>query len=272
MLPYGIKGRKLQTYIWKGYLGFYRSTEVILPGSIPCLSEKESFEVRLLRSNGQKDAWEGDNVMSSEYNSPVVIPSKFILQFMTNNKPQDNTIWIENERKETVYIKKPEQLQPRTLYQDTISLQPGCYTLTLADTAGDGLEFWYEPESGYGYMRLFDLDGRLVHAFESDCGNGEHFVFQASETFVSDTFQTQFAFILYPRRTSDDLTLDFHSDKPSQMKVVITSDGKVVETHSYEKVTRGRFTYHLAYLPRGRYIIEVFMDDVSRFKRRFNLE
>ena len=271
-IQYGVKGRKPQTYVWKGNLGFYRSTEVILPGDIPCLPEKGSFEARLLRPNGQKDAWEGDNVMSSEYVSPPVIPSRFILQFMTNNKPQDNTVWIENEKKETVYIKKPEQLQSRTLYQDTISLQPGCYTLTLADTAGDGLEFWYEPESGYGYMRLLDMEGRIVHAFESDCGNGERFAFQASENYVSDTSQTQYAFILYPRRTRDNLTLDFHSDKPSRMRVIITSDGKVVETHSYEKVTRGRFTYHLAYLPRGRYIIEVLMDDVSQFKRRFNLE
>lgn len=271
-IQYGIKGRKTQTYKWKGNLTFYQSTEVILPGDIPYLEGNERFEARLLFPNGHKDAWEEDNVLSSVYVAPPVIPSKIILQFLTNNKPQDNTVWIENTKKETVYSKKPEQLQPRTLYQDTIVLQPGCYTLTLSDTAGDGLEFWYEPESGYGYLRLLDMQGRLIHVFESDCGNGERFAFQASEAFTPDTSQTQYAFVLYPRRTRDDLTLDFHSDKPSQMKVVITSDGKVVETHSYEKVTSGKFTYHLAYLPKGRYIIEVLMDDISRFKRRFNLE
>jgi len=50
--------------------------------------------------------------------------------------------------------------------------------------------------------------------------------------------------------------------------VIITIDGKVIERHEYEKILSGTFTYNLGYLPKGRIVLEAFLDDKSCFKGR----
>jgi hypothetical protein len=70
--------------------------------------------------------------------------------------------------------------------------------------------------------------------------------------------------------TKDSIALDYHSDLPGPMEVTITADGKLVEKHAYQSVKQGRFNYNVAYLPKGRYILEAVMNGESKFKRRFN--
>jgi hypothetical protein len=125
-------------------------------------------------------------------------------------------------------------------------------------------------ESGYGYMRLLSADGRLLHEFESDCGDGQFYSFTASPNAVIDTNISQYAFVLYPRRTTGIINLDVHADKSGTMEVKITSDGVLVQQHYYRCVKQNRFTFDVGYLPNGRYIIEVLIDGESKFKRRFN--
>jgi hypothetical protein len=156
------------------------------------------------------------------------------------------------------------------MYLDTLTLQAGKYELMLNDSAGNGLEFWYEAAQGFGYLRLLDLHGRLIKNFESDCGNSQFLAFTTSPSYRPDTCNSQYAFVLYPRMTKDSIALDYHSDLPGPMEVTITADGKLVEKHAYQSVKQGRFNYNVAYLPKGRYILEAVMNGESKFKRRFN--
>ncbi len=127
-----------------------------------------------------------------------------------------------------------------------------------------------EPQNGDGYLRMFDLKGNLIHAFESDCGNGEKLSFIASTGFVADTTQAIYAFSLYPRLVTRGTDLSVVSNKYSSMTVQITVDGKVWEKHEYPGIKNGSYNYNLGNLPYGRIVLEVFMDNVSRFKGRLN--
>ena len=119
---------------------------------------------------------------------------------------------------------------------------------------------------------MLDSQNRLLYNFESDCGNGQFLAFRTDPEFVTDTTRSQYSFILFPRRVKSSLSLDYHSDKPIKMEVVITSDGVPVETHWYNNVQQGKLTYDVSHLPSGRYIMDVLTDGVSQFKRRFNKE
>jgi hypothetical protein len=271
-IRYGTEGFAQSTFEWKGDLAFNETTTVALPGEIRSRPGDKRFSVQLTKPNGRKDAWDGDNGMQSHFTPPPVLPRKMVLQFLTNNHPADNTIRLSDGTGKTVYSKFPQDLKPATMYYDTLMLDPGNYALMLIDSAGDGLEFWYESESGYGYLRLLTPDGRLIHAFESDCGDGELLNFSASDEAVVDTTVSQYAFVLFPRRTAGPISLDVHADCSGSMETRITSDGVLVEQHFYKSVKQNRFSYDLSYLPAGRYIMEVFIDGVSRFKRRFNKE
>lgn len=271
LIHYGTKGFKQNAYLWKGNLSFNKTVTLVLPSQIDFKPGENTFTATI-KPNGKKDLWTADNTLSSKFQSPPETPQKMILQFLTNNKPNENEIIITSQKGEVIYNRKPESLLPRTMYFDTLTLPQGTHTLVLSDSAGDGLEFWYEPESGYGYLRLLSMDGRLIHNFESDCGDGQMYCFTATPNFKVDTNNTQYAFVLFPRRTSGLINLDTHADKAGTMDVIITSDGRLVEKHYYSSVKQNRLTYDLSYLKNGRYIIEVLIDGESKFKRRFNKE
>jgi len=272
LITYGTEGFPKRTFAWKGNIGFNETATVILPGDIDQKPGINTFTVTISKPNGKKDAWNGDNTLGSAFLPPPVLPQKMVLQLLTNNKPGENEIKILDNKGNLAFHRKPSELSPRTMYYDTLNLDTGTYALVLSDSAGDGLEFWYEVESGYGYMRLLSMDGRLLHDFESDCGDGQFFSFSTSPSFSIDTTTTQYAFVLFPRRTSGIINLDVHADKAGTMEVKITSDGVVVQQHYYKSVKQNQFTYDVGYLPNGRYIIEVLIDGESKFKRRFNKE
>ena len=269
-ITYFTVGLKPRTYKWKGNLAFNQSEVVTLPGEIAEVGAKNQFSVTLAKPNGARDAWEGDNKLVTEFDAPQHLPEKMVLKFLTNNVPTDNYLFVASIKGDTLLRYTPKNLKPRTLYTDTLYLPKGSYNLTLVDTTGDGLEFWYEPQSGYGYLHLLDMNGRMVKRFESDCGNGQFFSFRTSSEYRVDTTKNEYSFILFPRMTKDSIALDVHSDVAQRMEVVITADGVEIERHSYKKVKSGRFVYSVGYLPDGRYIMDVLMDGKSQFKRRFN--
>lgn len=82
------------------------------------------------------------------------------------------------------------------LYTDTIHLKPGVYEFELTDEGGDGLEFWAEPQQGYGYLRFLDTEGNILHHFISDCGNGQFLAFKATPEAKLDSTVSQNAFFI----------------------------------------------------------------------------
>ena len=270
IITYGTSGFPKEVLHWKGDLKFNQTAEVIIPGEIKAKEGENSYTITLSKPNGGKDGWIVDNELTTTFIAPELYPTRFILQFLTNNKPKDNKIFLIDSKSDTLFSKYPGHLAPNTLYQDTIRLNEGKYELCLTDSAGDGLEFWAEPHNGDGYLRMFDMKGILIHAFESDCGNGEKLSFTASPKFVTDTTQAKYAFSLFPRLISGKTELTVVSNRTSKMTVLITVNGNVYEKHEYNAIKNGSFSYNLSYLPAGRIVAEVLMDGVSRFKGRLN--
>jgi len=269
-ITYGTDGFQKQVYHWKGDLKFNQTAEIVMPGEIHAKSGKNNYTVSLSKPNGRNDGWMGDNELTCSFASPEIYPSNFILEFLTNNKPKDNKLFLIDAKLDTVFCKAPRNLEANTLYRDTIRLKEGNYELCLTDSAGDGLEFWAEPQNGDGHLRMFDLKGNLIHPFESDCGNGEKLSFTASAAFVADTTHAIYAFSLYPRLVKDKTEFSLVSNKTGTMVVLITVDGTIWERHEYKNIKTGSFSYNLSNLPKGRIVLEAVMDGVSRFKGRLN--
>ncbi len=269
-VTYGTDGFPKQVFHWKGDLKFNQTAEIIIPGELQMKQGQNSYTVTLTKPNGRKDGWMGDNELTTTFWSPEVMPTNFVLQFLTNNKPKDNQILLIGAKNDTIFRHLPQNLESNMLYTDTISVNEGIYELCLTDLAGDGLEFWAEPQNGDGNLRMFDMKGNLIHAFESDCGNGEKLAFRASPAFIADTTQAKYAFSLYPRLVTKGTELGVVSNRNSNMLVQITVDGKIWEKHEYPNIKNGSYSYNLSNLPTGRIVLEVFMDGMSRFKGRLN--
>jgi hypothetical protein len=269
-IVYGTEGFAKKVFKWKGDLPFNQVAEIALPGEIQEKDGLNTFSVSLTNPNGRKDAWVYDNDMKSTFTAPPKFATDFVLQLLTNNKPNDNSIFLVNTNLDTILKKVPQQLEANTLYTDTINLVPGRYSLSLIDTAGNGLEFWAEPQNGDGHLRIFDMKGNLIHAFESDCGNGEMFSFKAASDFVTDTTKPKHAFSLHPRSVIDNTTLSVVSNRAGNLIVQITVDGVIWQKHEYKDIKNALFQYDLSHMPAGRIVLEAFMDGKSLFKGRLN--
>jgi len=269
-INYGTAGFATKHYTWKGSLQFNQTALVVLPGAIDARPGANQFSVTISKPNGKADAWTGDNSMTSSFIGPEQLPQQMIVQYKTNNKPQDNTILLVNAFGDTLFRKLPVDVKPSTIYTDTLQLKEGKYALILQDTAGNGLQFWADPRQGDGYLRFTDMQGNLVHIVESDCGKGETVFFTASAQYKLDSTKIIGAFSMFPRRTRDKIDLDVRLNKAAKLTVKITSEGTLYQLHEYQSVKQGIFTYSIASLPPGRYIIEVYVNDERTFTGRVN--
>lgn len=269
-IKYKTTGFKEKTFNWKGDLGFYETALITLPGEIDMKEGANSFSVSLEKPNGKKDEWEKDNTMKVEFESIPTVPSTFIVELMTNHRPQDNWLHIVNSSYDTIFAKTPEMLDSATTYVDTLNLPEGNYFINLVDTAGDGLEFWFLARAGYGRLRLKDIHGNLIHLFESDCGNGQFYSFRTDNDFKVDTTMSHLSVNIYPRMVKDYVTIYTTTNKASTLKVRITKDGKYMETHEFTDIKDAQTGVDLRHLETGRYVMEIYMDGEHKMNRRFN--
>ena len=178
-IEYGLKDGTKQTQQWTGNLKFMEEEEVTLDEIINNGSQN-TFEVTVSNPNGTTDMYSDNDFMSSDFEDVPIYNSQFLVRLKTNNYGGQNSWKIENSQGEIVYSNG--NFANNTLYVDTILLGNGCFTFTLEDTGGDGLDFWYwdnvgQPD-GTGYINFMyydtisifktfhkDFGSRIVHSF-----------------------------------------------------------------------------------------------------------
>jgi hypothetical protein len=117
-IKYGTKGFKNKSYKWTGHLEFYEETTLVLPGPVEFNEGENVFEVELVKPNEKKDQWTADNSMSSTFKSLKTLPLDFVVAYKANKKPEENRLFIINEKQDTVYQRNPQQCKPTMLYTE----------------------------------------------------------------------------------------------------------------------------------------------------------
>jgi hypothetical protein len=269
-ITYQTSGFMSKTFRWKGNLAFNQAAFITISDLIEASPGQNTFAVTLTKPNGANDEWEGDNFQEAKFDDVPALPTEFVVDFLTNNKPSDNSIFIVSSKGDTVFSKVPAQLKAATQTLDTVRLAEGSYHLMLNDSAGDGLEFWYKADAGLGKLRLKDTKGNLLHLFESDCGNGQFLAFRTSKDAAVDNNKELFAVNIFPRMVKDNLTIFTSTNKNSVLKVRITRDGEYVGQHEFTNIKESATELNLKHLPEGRYIMEIYLNGIHKMSRRFN--
>ena len=97
-ITYKTIGFKEAVYEWKGNLAFYETATIILPGEIYANAGINTFSVELSLPNGMKDEWTTDNKLESKFDDIATLPSKIVVDLLTNNRPEENSLFIVNSR------------------------------------------------------------------------------------------------------------------------------------------------------------------------------
>lgn len=270
LIDYKTEGSMNRTYKWKGDLGFNEVVTITIPTRIFFKDASNKFLVQCHKPNGKKDAWVGDNSLISKFEAPEEMPEDFIIQYKTNNTPEENSIFILNHSGDTVYIKPHEGIKPDTLYTDTIHLPSAPYEMYLTDEGGNGLEFWFMVKQGVGYLRLLDYNGNLIHLFEKDCGDGQKFAFNTSTNYKPSEIPI-YDFFIYPKRIKDDkFSLYTYFNNKVEMEVTLMTIGNDVQKYTYYDTPGGEYKFDISHLPKGRYIVEVHVNGKLEYKTRIN--
>ncbi|SHI65006.1 Peptide-N-glycosidase F, C terminal [Arenibacter nanhaiticus] len=274
VVKYGLEGQKTNTFKWKGDIPYGESALISLPKEIYSDKETVPFHVELKNPNGKKDGYKADNKKSSQYTRPNILPENSIIYFKTNNKPGQNSYKVTNSLGDIVFKKDSLELQPNTVYRDTLQLPEGSYTFTVEDKGGDGLEFWYKAKDGRGDVKLLDTLGRAIKHFNSDFGSHIRYDFRVKPTaeYHLDNIPS---ITMFPSRTEGPIILDYFANDAKDVQVIITQqedESKIVENHSYIGFQKGILTYDLSYLPKMRYYLKVIVDGEEIFKNRIRLK
>jgi hypothetical protein len=273
IIKYGTEGFPMQSYTWNGNLLFNQSAEVELKGIIPMKEGTNKFTVTLINPNNKKDEYNIDNSMSSTFLKPPVYKSNLVLYLRTNNQPEQNFYFIADAEGKKYAEHKLGSLKANTDYRDTLNLPDGFYELIVSDTAGDGLEFWYNTDGGRGIARLLDSSGIMIKNFDADFGSDIYygFIVNNNDKPKTDTVSAIPAIGVFPTRTTGKTTLDYFNNKAMDVLVQITTEaGVIIEEHKYFKLKEGIFNYDLTNQPRGRYYIKVISGN-NTFSKRIRL-
>jgi len=228
-INYGPEGIDPATYDWIGEIVSQDTATIDLPGSIPYPIQTSTFEVSLESPNGTSDEYPYDNKGTSIITTTPVYDTILVLAFKTNADTSQNAVSVTDGTGETILDYPLGTLLPSTQYCDTLRLEPGCYNLAVIDTMGDGLEFWFNPDGGYGHVRLLDINGKLIEAFGSDFGNNINHWFRTKAGAVPVIPDLQLPLItIFPPRNEGRFELDVFANKPIDISVKITDDTSAV--------------------------------------------
>ena len=269
-IHYRVNMGESKMFNWQGDLAFYEYALINIPTEINGNPGVNTFHIELKNPNNTNDEWTGDNQLSSEFYDIPTLPSDLVVDFMTNNMPEDNNLYIINSQYDTVFMRTAEMLKADTTYSDTLHLAEGNYALELTDSAGNGLEFWFMAKQGYGRLRLLDTQGNIIKLFESDNGNGVFYGFRVDNNAKVDTTKHYLSVNIYPRMIERYATLFTTINETSVLKIIITKDGEYIESHEYTNIKDAKTGLDLGHLENGRYVMQIFINGEHKMNRRFN--
>ncbi len=270
-IVYGVDNAQ-QTFGWIGSLATNASTEIALHGSIPMGDANGSgqFVVALDSPNGMDDEYPADNRMRSQTVWTPMYPEKFILAIKTNRDSMQNSYKITDVDGNVVRERSARQLAANTLYLDTITCNFGCYRLQVEDTAGDGLDFWFNIDGGYGYARMLDLDGRLLRSFDSDFGSNIDEWFLTGTGSVTYPPDSVLPIVQpFPPRNQGKCEVDLFFDRPTDaiLRIVTEDSSRTVFNQPLLSFKEGLVPVDISAEPDGIYWLKVDADGKTVTRR-----
>jgi hypothetical protein len=253
LFEYGISGSNLMQYTWNGKIPYQEKQNILLASPIYAGGGFPNFEVHILKVNGQADERTDDNVIYSRVPLTQVMPRDFVINLRTNKTPEQNSYTVSDGDGNVLYSKNG--FAANTLYRDTIHLANGCYSFEINDEGQNGLAWWAAAEEGNGYLRITDLNGRIIKSFNADFGSGLQFNFNTSFGLGMDEPPTKSIMGIYPNPAMGRTLVDFQGmDFRIGTLQLMDAGGRVLLTR---KVTSAEGNCEVLLPAKGLYLLRL---------------
>jgi len=261
-----------QGYDWKGKLNFLDTQSVTLPvDSLGFWTAGDSvFHVDISLPNGSTDQYDQDNHFTSTYAQPAMYKGSIVINYHTNNQPQDNYYEVLNLAGDTVF-QITDTLSANTLYNDSLALPVGCYTLRFHDDGDDGLNYWANTAQGSdGYLRLRQTSktGKVLTTMNPDFGRFVQYDFSITQSSL-DVTNPPVAYqwtSIYPNPAHDFLNVQLAGFINQRFRMEIVDElGRIIS--SEDKVTDGsgrlKTKLDVHFLAEGHYLLRMISNEAT---------
>lgn len=205
-VEYWINTSNKQTYTWNGNLASMDTAIITLPTSTlwqaGIQTNNNVFHAELKKANNTTDNYTFNNVYHSPFVVPEWLPSKFTIEFKTNNTTENSYKLYDDNG---TLVATSNFTATNTVFKNDYDLN-GCYTLIIEDTGQDGLSWWANPGQGNGYARIRNSSNTLIKTFQADFGSRLEYSFTTNAPlFVKNDLDA--ILNLYPNPTQDKFVL-----------------------------------------------------------------
>ncbi len=266
-IKYGFTQGTLQNYTWTGNLNFGDTASVQLPNLVWTTAANGKFVACINTLNGQADQYRNDDTARTSVVLPPVYDSVFIIHFYTNNYPAENSYTLSDAAGNIIKSRNGTQLTAQYMCKDTVHLQPGCYSLKIYDTGGDGLSFWANTAQGSGQFKLKKLNtpsSLFFKYFTGDFGNFTYqdFIVNPAGTSISTVEQPAPYFIVYPNPASDKINVEFDlSDTDSGTLTVLNVLGENLYRQNLKNMNANVACIDTYNYPDGIYVVKLIKNN-----------
>lgn len=256
---YRVSGGEAVTHTWTGSLGPNQRTEVELPVGSPDFwggDGQNFFDVDIIGVNGgANDGYEANDHYRTHFAMPVIYPENFILYYRTNNRPQENALYVRDFNGDTVFSRTT--FTAATVYRDTLQLAPGCYELEFTDAGEDGLKFWADPDAGTGYFRFRSLANQSLRNFEAEFGHRIYTAFGIGHITGMNEVPLEVGFTARPNPSDGLFTLAVEGIEGNARLDVMDATGRTVLSDRLQLVDRKSIPLDLAGQADGVYLVRL---------------
>ncbi len=265
-VSYGVQGTTPYFYHWTGKLSFLDTQRIVLP-EMNWSGASNNFQVSISNPNGGSDEYPADNTLSTYFTMPPSLPSQFIINFHSNNNPDENSYDLKDAYGNIIL--KRSGFSANSSTRDTVNLKPGCYTLTLSDLGGDGLEWWANAAQGSGFFELKKMKGGYINQFNSDFGAQIYYQFTVGS--FANGIETNIApsinMIVYPNPNDGNFKMALSLPQREKINIVVMDAmGREVLTQS-EEIEDGDIPLQLGNVSKGWYVVKLNTNEGVYYKK-----
>jgi hypothetical protein len=215
--------------------------------------------------NGGTDEYAGNDVYSSSFEMPDVYRGDLIVQYKTNNYPQEN-YWEIRDINGDVVAERVNS-DANTIYKDTLDLAYGCYTFHVYDSQNDGLSYWAWPNQGNGYVRLRENGGSYYETFNAEFGREISHGFSVGILANVRENETERIIEVYPNPNQGAFTLELAGLTGDYQVIVVNAMGQLIDARTLNVNAFHSERFNLEEAESGLYFVSVIGENVNEALR-----
>lgn len=270
---YVVKEGLSETYNWHGEIQPLETVEIELPYTDMDFWDSSDENIFIVHINGVNGQSSDDN----PENDFAMVPFERARVFDYDGDPLEltiNTNLIDYDNYYTIkdgagnIVMQRDSLEASSQYQEALELPPGCYTMNFYDISNDGLEFWFFPENGNGFLRfrrwVNDLVAISFKSFDPDFGAGVQYDFVIPETIGNKNLEEYRLMSIYPNPAHDLLNIELHGfeHKDFILEIVDLAGRSVTPAQTIRNATNEMiYPMDVSALNPGIYFVKIINDE-----------